>query len=322
VRVLVDFHHSDLLDSLYRLFEDRLGMETYVPRGLEWFERDYWQFGKWTFGDDRLGRQFLLGPERDNLIPDRVIRHMTLDEAQALDWDVIVATVPDNYDGYRRFAREKGAQFVIQVGNVNQAMGDCDLILDSTGAYPNGLAFTPEFDMDGAFRYEPPESTRQVASFVNLFPGLPCYGTYLATMEQLSDWQGKVFGHNGTDGFIEPASKIGDMMRLCDFGWQDKVTGDGFGYVIHKWASVGRPLIGHASHYRGQVAEDLWQEDTSIDLDHYSPAQAATRMNEIVNDWGLFQSMSLEIASRVRNRIDFAQDAERVAEALGLRVLA
>jgi glycosyltransferase involved in cell wall biosynthesis len=138
-------------------------------------------------------------------------------------------------------------------------------------------------------------------------------------MEQLGDWQGKVFGHHGPDGFIEPASKIGDMMRLCDYGWQDKVTGDGFGYVIHKWASVGRPLIGHASHYRGQVAADLWEDGvTALDLDRHSPETVAQLMEDIVSDPDRHAEMCFNIAQRVRERIDFEADAQRVADALGL----
>jgi hypothetical protein len=155
-----------------------------------------------------------------------------------------------------------------------------------------------------------------VSSFVNLFPGLPCYPLFTETMTYLPDWAGYVFGHSGTHGFIEPASKIGDMMRLCDFGWHDKVTGDGFGYVIHKWASVGRPLIGHASHYARQTASDLWEDRvTCIDLDLHSPSEAARLMNQLDP-----AEMGYTIARRVRERIDFAADAERVADALGLRV--
>jgi hypothetical protein len=177
VNVLIDQHHSDLLESLHRLFEDRLGMKVVVPHGLDWFEEGYWNFGRWAFGDDRLGRQFLLAPAIDPLQPDRVLRRRGLEEAKGMDFDLVIATVPDNYDGFRRFAAEKGAQFAIEVGNVNQPVDRCDLILDSTGQYPGGVPFTPEFDIDGAFAYTRLPATVQpkIMSFVNLFPGLPCY---------------------------------------------------------------------------------------------------------------------------------------------------
>ena len=144
-------------------------------------------------------------------------------------------------------------------------------------------------------------------------------------MSHLSDsrWYADVYGHNGPDGFVKPTSAIAPRMGSAHFGWHDKVSGDGFGYVIHYWASVGRPLIGHASHYRGQVAADLWEDGaTCIDLDKHSPAETALLMEEIVSDRDRHEEMCFNIAQRVRERIDFAADAQRVAEALGLLVAA
>jgi hypothetical protein len=322
VNVLIDQHHSDLLESLHRLFEDRLGMKVVVPHGLDWFEEGYWNFGRWAFGDDRLGRQFLLAPAIDPLQPDRVLRRRGLEEAKGMDFDLVIATVPDNYDGFRRFAAEKGAQFAIEVGNVNQPVDRCDLILDSTGQYPGGVPFTPEFDIEGAFAYTRLPATVQpkIMSFVNLFPGLPCYPLFeqIVTSDVARSY---VYGHNGPAGFISPTSAIGTRMRRADFGWQDKISGDGFGYVIHYWASIGRPLIGHASHYAGQVAADLWEDGvTAIDLDKHSPAEAASLIEEIVSDPDRHAEMCFTIAQRVRERIDFAADAQRVGDALGLMV--
>jgi hypothetical protein len=328
MRVLIDVHHSDLMESLHRLFADRLGFEVIVPFGLGWRDAGYWNFGH-GYPDGGLGvaRQFLLMPEYDDLQPQRSRRMTTLDEAREMDFDLVVASVPDNYPGYARFAAEKGARFAIQVGNVNQYVDHSlsPLILDATGQYPGGVPFTPEFDIEGAFRFRPPfgEVDRYyfVASFVNLFPGLPCHPLYLETMASLSErWEGHVHGHNGPEGFMKPTEKIGGEMYFRDFGWHDKVTGDGFGYVIHYWASVGRPLIGHASHYRNQVAADLWEDGvTAIDLDQHSPADAARLMEEIVADPDRHAEMCFTIAQRVRERIDFEADAERVADALGIR---
>jgi glycosyltransferase involved in cell wall biosynthesis len=331
MRVLIDVHHSDLMESLHRLFADRLGFEVIVPFGLGWRDAGYWNFGH-GYPDGGLGvaRQFLLMPEYDDLQPQRSRRMTTLDEAREMDFDLVVASVPDNYPGYARFAAEKGARFAIQVGNVNQYVDHSlsPLILDATGQYPGGVPFTPEFDIGGAFAYASLAQLRNhghpyfdVATYVNLFPGLPCYSLFEETFTHLSEeWFGRwVYGHRGDDGFIKPTSDIGRLMREAAFGWHDKVTGDGFGYVIHYWASVGRPLIGHASHYRNQVAADLWEDGvTAIDLDQHSPADAARLMEEIGSDPDRHAEMCFTIAQRVRERIDFEADAERVADALGL----
>lgn len=44
MRVLADYHHHDLFESLAILFEDRLGWELYRPIGMEWFDEGYWNF--------------------------------------------------------------------------------------------------------------------------------------------------------------------------------------------------------------------------------------------------------------------------------------
>jgi hypothetical protein len=282
MNVLIDYHHSDLMESLHLLFEDRLGMNVYVPYGLEWNEAAIWQFGRgYPDGGAGVARQFLLDNRPvDDLQPKRRIKRLTLDAAMDMDFDVVVATVPDNYNGYRNFAQRKHARFVIEVGNVNQYVDRSlgALILDSTGQYPGAVPFTPEYDIEGAFKYSRPSGLGGVASFVNLFPHLPCFPLYAETTALLPDWNEAVYGHEGDD-FIKGPVSMGSRMVVNDFGWQDKISGDGFGYVIHYWASVGRPLIGHASHYRGQVAEDLWEDGvTAIDLDRHSPAETARLM--------------------------------------------
>jgi hypothetical protein len=323
MRVLIDVHHSDLMESLHRLFADRLGADVRVPYGLEWRDAGYWRFGQ-GYPDGGLGvaKQFLLMPAIDDLQPHRVRNMTTLEEAQGLDWDVVIASVPDNYDGYHHFAQEHGARFAIQVGNVNQPVDRSlnPVILDATGVH-GGVRFTPEFDIEGAFAYRPPlRDLRTVFSFVNLFPLLPCYPLYEQTVP---GWTGAVFGHSGPAGFIKPTATIGSLMGGAAFGWHDKITGDGFGYVIHYWASVGRPLIGHASHYRGQTAADLWEDGvTCIDLDLHTPAEAAHLMEEIVSDPARHAEMCWTISQRVRARVDFVADAERVASALGMLVAA
>ena len=43
MRVLADFHHEHLWESLQILIEDRLGWELYRPIGLEWYHEDFWE---------------------------------------------------------------------------------------------------------------------------------------------------------------------------------------------------------------------------------------------------------------------------------------
>src|SRR5687768_6622325 len=152
MNVLIDYHHSDLAESLHRLFEDRLGFRVYIPYGLEWRTEGYWMFGR-QYPDAGMGvaRQFLLDDRAvDDLQPDRPLRRITLEQARTKEWALVMASVPDNEHGFARFANEQGARYGVEVGNVNQSVDRSlsPFILDSTGQYPGGTQFSPEFDLD------------------------------------------------------------------------------------------------------------------------------------------------------------------------------
>src|SRR5947207_9183839 len=101
--VLADRHHAGLFRSL-QLLGKRLGWTVYTPTGMDWWSAGYWQFGRWTYGDDRLAQQYLVsarGP--DNEFPDAPIEYVTLEEAKGMDWAFVISTVPDNEQGFHRF---------------------------------------------------------------------------------------------------------------------------------------------------------------------------------------------------------------------------
>jgi hypothetical protein len=265
--VLIDRHHSDLFRSMQALFEDRLGLEVYTPIGREWWDAGYWRFGE-GYGDDRLVRQFLEGSTDDQHHPDRPIRGVDLATARTMTWSHVVATVEDNQAGFRRFADEHGAKYVVQVGNTRQFI---DHSLD-----PIILDLAQEFDHTGTFRFREPVRQDRVTSFVNLLPLIPEAWAGFEGLRARLPYDFRSFGHACPDGFRDPVSAVADEMAEAGWAYHDKVTGDGFGHVIHDWAAVGRPLIGHASYYEGQRAEVFWIDGvTCIDLDRHSLDEAA-----------------------------------------------
>ena len=101
-----------------QLLGRRLGWTLYTPIGHDWWDADYWAFGRSTYNDDRLAQQFLvgvagpdgLGAPPDGEFPDWPIPTVTLDEARAMDWAYVIATVPDNEQGFARFASRASAR--------------------------------------------------------------------------------------------------------------------------------------------------------------------------------------------------------------------
>ena len=314
MRALIDYHHADLAESLHLLLTDRLGIDLYIPSGLEWYERGVWQFGKWTFGDDRLARQFL-NPNYPN--PDeahsRVHNVVTYDEAQDMDWDFVIASVPDNYSGYHAFARKHGAKFVIQVGNTNQHIAwELDPLVLNSSEMPlqgRGVMYHQEFHLND-FAYSDAPS-QIIGSFVNCMDRMPCW-SFLEEARKLLPHTFRIHGIDGEHGNIKPTRDVGTLMRSYGWAWHDKVTGDGFGHVIHGWASVGRPLIGHASHYAGKMAGPLWEDGiTCIDLDRHSVSELPALLDKLDN-----VEMGHAIRSRFEDLVDYEAEAEKVRELL------
>jgi hypothetical protein len=99
-------------------------------------------------------------------------------------------------------------------------------------------------------------------------------------------------------------------MAASSFGWHDKPHGDGFGHILHGWAAIGRPLIGHARHYRGKMGEPFWRDgETCIDLDRHSVAEAAEMVRSMRPAEHL--AMSRAIRATFDSLVDY--DAEAAA---------
>lgn len=312
VRALIDYHHADLVESLHLTLTDRLGIDLYIPVGMDWYTEGVWQFGHWTFGDDRLARQFLTreSVERDDAHPERLHNVVTLAEAHNLDWDYVIASVPDNYRGYHAFARQHGAKFVIQAGNTNQHIAwELDpLVLNSSEMPLNGRGVTyhQEFSLRD-FAYTPPE-TPIIGSFVNCMDRMPCWSFLAAARRAMPERTFRIHGIDGEHGNVKPTRDVARLMASYGWGWHDKVTGDGFGHVIHGWAAVGRPLIGHASHYAGKLGGPLWEDGvTCIDLDRHSVDELPALLERWDN-----AAMGRAIRDRFDELVDFEAEAEQV----------
>jgi hypothetical protein len=236
-RLLTDFHHHGLAESLLLLFADRLGWDVCFPVGMEWFTEGVWQFERKWHGD-AVARQYLagiwsesVGSEGDIILrhdprhPGRIHRGVTLAAARDMHWDAIVSSLPDNDPGFHRLAKDTGALFGVQVGNNLQqsSWALADFILSSSTLPEQGLVdpstwarpvmaygrpaviYHQEFDL-GLFQFRyPPAERHTVASFVNCFPEGPSYPEFLSFARgypEVADF--KVYGATGQPTWGEP----------------------------------------------------------------------------------------------------------------------
>lgn len=346
MRILVDRHHADLLYSIQRLFEDRLGIKVYVPIGHEWWDEGYWRFGE-CFGDDRLAQQYLvvhdgihaLGYDEDSEFygtydtahPDRLIRCVTREQFLALDdWAFVMPSVQENQAGYAKLAREVGARYLYQIGNTGQQLDwSLNPLVINTSEHPipegKGVTIHQEIDSGpgGAFGFALPEfaERRTVRNFVNAFNRLPGYDNFIAAERELAPegWKFTIHGHEGREGNINPVSAMGAAMADAGWGWHDKPVGDGFGHVIHSWAAVGRPLIGSARFYAGKLAEPFWRDgETCIDISGQSLDAVVSRLRAIAEDPQAYTEMARVIRATFDRLVNYESEADAVRSLLGL----
>jgi len=307
-------------------------MELYTPVGHSWWDAGIWRFGE-VFGDDRLAQQYLNTiPYReiesgilltfDQCHPERPLYGVTLDRAKSMKWDFVLASVQENQGGFHRFAQEQRARYLYHVGNANQHI-DWSLdpfVLDSANAVllGRGVCIGQEFDYLSTFRYRPPMRTDRVVSFMNLLAKIPeSYAPFKELETMLPGGDFRSFGHSCPDGFLTPVAAIAEEMARAGWAYHDKPTGDGFGHIIHNWAAIGRPLIGHGRYYQGQQAEIFWQDEvTCIDLDKHSVVETA----EIVKTMSpeRHESMCRAIRTIFEHSYTPDEDTYRLADALGL----
>ena len=235
-----------------------------------------------------------------------------------MDWAYVVATVQDNQAGFAKFAREMGAQYVLQVGNTRQevdwTLDPLALVSSEVPIIGRGIRYHQEMD---PVTYRAPGPCPCAASFVNCMPSMGVCWDVLKSATIKVD----VYGIDGPLGVLKPYSKLVDMMAAAGWGWHDKDQGDGFGHVIHSWAAVGRPLIGHASHYAGRMAEPFWRDgETCVDLDRHSVEEACEIVRGMSRE--AHEAMCEAIRATFDAEVDYDAEAERIADLLGVAVAA
>lgn len=349
MKLLVDFHHSCLFESHQLTFGDRFGMEVYAPFGMEWFDSWYWSFEREYHGD-AVARQYLLGifaggVEDDGIVtvadrkhPGRVIRGITLERARQERWDLVISSVPSNAPGFEKFARETSGRWGIHVGNQwgDEAWSRSPefAIMTTTSVIPPNVPHVivhQEFSLSD-FRYEPPVGFGPISSFVSCFPEMATeyQGNFVPIAKAASEMSFAVFGAYGTAPLDEYAAlnidndpAEGEAMRAAGAIWHSKMWSDGFGHVVHRAFAVGRPVFGYAGYYADKLAGPLWVDGvTSIDVGRRSHDETIAELRRLRDDPEAYQRMCEASAQRFREVVSFDEDADKLADLLGLRVAA
>lgn len=339
IRVLADYHHADLYESLTMLFADRFGWEIYRPYGMDWYDKGIWNFERAWHGD-AIARQYLQEwagdadrgdwfERSDEVHPGRAFRMLTLDQARDLRPDIILATLSENEEGMHGLAREVGAKYGIQVGNqgaINRYdLLDFALFSTSRDFWPwvPYTIYRQEFSLED-FRFEYPPSERDyVGTWVQALPEDPReYERFLRLAADLPELRLRYHGHVGPvddywGGNVSTTREVAEQMRKAGVGLHLKTWSDGYGHVIHNLFATGKPVVATASYYADKLAGPLFQDGiTSWDVQRHSHSETVDFIRRLVRDDDLHQRVSEASAKRFREVVDFDAEAEEIRKML------
>ncbi len=327
-RVLADWHHPALWESLAILFEDRFGWELYSPTDMEWADKGFWKFTheawrapQYLERQQTLADGFWTAPQAE--YPERQRKTVTLEQADALRPDIVLASVPQHEMSFRKLADRWGARLVYQMGNARQPVATrADLVIASVNPPINRRVRTIRYHQEFSselFRcrpLRPHDGPPQVASLMlRIDKASGPYG-WLSDVDAV-EWH----DYGGVDplapDYLTPMKAVAEAMAAADWIWHDKKIGDGYGHVLHNAAAMGRPLIGHGSYYKGKIGAPFWRNlETCIDLDVHTPAQALRLVTGITQNPQWHQEFGHAIRATFEREVNFQAEADEIWLAL------
>jgi hypothetical protein len=341
-KVLADMHHEGLYSSLQNLFETHMGMELYRPIGLGWFTEGFWKIHEaldtanqflsldqtYRPSDGTRPLNEIRAADGWGVLPDGVYeitnlgypemphRACTVEYFKSVQFDYLVASVPQHVEPYRRLIREfqPHAKLIVQVGN-NWGLDDPSLnLLASVEPYNtrcNAMFYHQWFDTE-LFTPTAPPVVPTVTSYVNVLREGPLQ-EFLA-LEKLTNAVWKSYGGQCRDGSINGAAALAESMKNTSLVCQIKPGGDGYGRIVHNAAAIGRPMIVHRSHYRGQLGAEFMQNGMCVDLDGITASQASGLINAVLGEPGRLAEMSRRVSDRFLELVDFDVETKQIRE--------
>ena len=133
-----------------------------------------------------------------------------------------------------------------------------------------------------------------IRQYLNFFRNHPMLHHWQTHKPLLPEFEWRMHGHQGDDGFLYPLSQIAKSMLDSSFVWH--VKREGYGHIIHNAFAAGRPVITQIQGYRGYTAEPMLTDgETCIDLGlnfadnvakrrHYSQREELLRLCDNVRE--------------------------------------
>lgn len=331
MKILTDFHHSSLFSSYLYTLESRLGHECYRQIGRDWFDKGFWKINRQedtiaqylgTYGyqpndgtpslNNTLWVQDGIYYSRD---PNtgQIHKAITFDKFMEMDFDVVIASIPDHIEPFKKLAQMKNAKFLFQVGN--EFPFDYDSVPNLMASImPRSLKthhifYHQEFDTS-LFNYEKPKKSKEIHNYMNVLHNYPeSYEFFLELEKCMPEYTFKMFGSQNRDGVITGVDNLSKSMKKARWVYHYKPGGDGYGHVCFNTLAVGRPMIVNKRHYEGKLFGTMIDDKSSVIMDGLTPDQLA---DIIRNKEELNEELGKESFRRFKENVDFEKEAKDI----------
>lgn len=318
-------------------------MDIYRPAGLEWFNE-----GFWAINDNAdTAKQFLDTQSAfvpDNTAPLNIVndesngiyhiydpgyesthKAITLDAFKSMEFDFVIASIPQHIHLYQKLINQyqPKAKLIVQVGNnwsSNIVQGLNVLASVKPGLLDNSnvVYYHQEFDID-IFKPLNYKTDNSINSYINILQNMNQGWRDFTNLENLlvNEVKFNSYGGQCRDGSIAGASLLADSMNRNSMIFHVKDGGDGYGHILYNAYACGKPVIIRNSMYDNCLGQELFNDESSINLDGISIEDAAHKVRKILSDEELLNSMSIKAYETFKNNVDFAYDAEKVYNWMG-----
>lgn len=332
MNIFIDMHHSSLYSSFLYTLEVRLGHKCWRSIGRKWFEKGYWKINRQedtiqqylaTYGYDPLDGTPVLNQVKwsdDGIYytvdPNTNQTHKAIeyDTFLDMDFDVIIASIPDHIEPFKKLAKLKGAKMVFQAGNEfpQEYWNDVPNFMGSImpRSLPmHSIFYHQEFDTK-VFKYKKPPKNKRIHNYMNCLKNYPmAYAYWNALKAELPEYEFYEYGAQNKDGSITGIKELADSMHKARWIFHVKPGGDGYGHVAFNTLAVGRPVITNKRDYEGKLFGTMLDSNSSLLTDCLRPKQLAEILkNREENN----EAMGLLSYKRFTDHVDFDKEAVKI----------
>lgn len=309
----------------------------YRPIGEEWLHKGYWKMAEIYNNHPATVAQYL-GIRPDYVKEDGAYliyeaghdfyqRAITLDEFFALPFDIVIATIPQHIESFKRLCAEhpNHPKLIYQIGNawpVEAGLAPNIMASAKIANVPEGINFIEyhqEFDLK-IFKPTAPVDTKNIYSFINCLNTASIYEKdwqlFQKVEEAMPEWAFRSFGGSCRDGQANGQREVAEMMGQSRFIWHTKAFGDGYGHVLHNAAAVARPAIVIREYYQGKMGECLMDDGkTCVAIDGLGVDEIKAKI-EYYNDPARYCQMVQNISDNFKRTVNFDTETELIKEFL------